>query len=217
MSITLTLSQPAAGGSARALRTGLTVLGTISFPITMLVAAIGGALTPGYNPISDTVSAIALGPLGWLQTANFYFFGLSVIAFGLALAMALPGTAARAAAALLGLSGLSLIAAGAFPAIVVDGEPTPSALLHGLAFFGTFLPLPGAYAFMALRVAGEPGWRGHALYSAALASSVFFLFAVVGVLADPGAPLAFIAGLLQRVLLIVAFSWLMLTGRRLLR
>jgi hypothetical protein len=118
---------------------------------------------------------------------------------------------------LLALSGLSLIAAGAFPAIVVDGEPTPSALIHGLAFFGTFVPLPGAYAFAALRLAEEPGGRRFASFTAALPSSVVFLLVVFGVLgSDPGAPLLFISGLLNRLLVAVAFGWISLLGYRLL-
>jgi hypothetical protein len=122
-----------------------------------------------------------------------------------------------ASAWLLGLSGLSLILAGVFPATVIDGEPTPSALIHGLAFFGTCLPLPGVYALVGLRLVNEPGWRRHATYTAALPSSVFLLFAVFGVLgSEPGDPLLFISGLLQRLVLALAFGWITVTGLRLL-
>jgi hypothetical protein len=184
----------------------------------MAIATLGGALTPGYNPLTDTISAIALGPIGWLQTGNFYVFGASVIAFGLALGLRFaPDKRVAASGWLLALSGLSLIAAGAFPAIVVDGEPTASSMIHGLAFFGTSLPLPGAYALAAVRFVEEPRWRRFATYTAALPSAVFFLFAVFGVLgSEPGAPLLFMSGLLQRLLLVTAFSWITLTGLRLL-
>src|SRR5947207_3267315 len=91
------------------------------------------------------------------------------------------------------------------------GEParTPrvAAFIHGLASCCTCIPLPGAYALAALRLLQVPGWRGFATYTAALPSTVFLLFAVFGVLgSEPGAPLLFISGLLQRLLLVVAFS-----------
>jgi hypothetical membrane protein len=196
----------------------LAALGSTGPLLFLGLATLAGALTPGYNPVNQTISEIPLGPVGWLQTANFYVFGAAVATFGLALVLRF-GRDARtiASACLLTLSGLSLIAAGAFPAIVVDGEPTPSAFIHGLAFFGTFVPLPGAYAFAALRLAEDTGWRRFATYTAALPSSMVFLLVVFGVLGtDPGAPLLFISGLLNRLLLLVAFTWISLLGCRLL-
>jgi hypothetical membrane protein len=196
----------------------LSAIGAAGPAAFLAIATLGGALTPGYDPVTQTISEIALGPVGRLQTANFYTFGASVITFGLALVLRF-GRQPRvvASACLLAVSGLSLIAAGAFPAIVIDGQPTPSALIHGLAFFGTFVPLPGAYAFAALRLADEAGWRRFASYTAALPSTVVFLLVVFGVLgSDPGAPLLFVSGLLQRLLLLVAFGWISLLGWRLL-
>jgi hypothetical membrane protein len=197
----------------------LVLVGSAGPVVFFALATLGGALTPDYNPLTDTISAIALGPVGWLQTLNFYLFGGSVIAFGLALGRRFAGDKRVAASGLLlALSGLSLITAGAFPAILTDGEPTPSALIHGLAFFGTCLPVPGAYALLAVRLAQESGWRRFSTYSAALPSTVFFLFALFGVLgSDPRAPLLFVGGLLQRLLLGVAFSWITLLGIRLWR
>ena len=196
----------------------LAAFGTSGPVLFLAMASLGGALTPGYNPVTDTISALELGPIGWLQTLNFLVFGASVIAFGLALHLRFsPDGRVAASAWLLGASGLSLMLAGIFPAVVVDGQPTPSALIHGLAFFGTCLPLPGVYALAGLRFVQEPGWRRLATYSAVLPSSVFFLFAVFGVLAsDPGDPFEFIAGLLQRLLLVLAFGWVTVVGLRLL-
>jgi hypothetical protein len=96
------------------------------------------------------------------------------------------------------LVGISLRRAGLRPVLAdgagaaaraVDGAPTPSALIHGAAFFGTLLPLPSAYAFAALRLADEAAGRRFAGYTAALPSAVVFLLVVFGVLgSDPGAP-----------------------------
>jgi hypothetical protein len=97
-------------------------------------------------------------------------------------------------------------------------EPTVSGLLHGLAFFCTFMPLPDAYALAALRLQEERGWRGHALYTAALPSVVFGLVVVYGVLgSDPGDPVYGVSGLIQLALIAVAFGWITVTGWRLMR
>jgi len=224
MSNTALNVSPAIGRSAADVYTVQAMWGPLaSFgtagPVAFLaIASVAGALTPGYDPVRQTISEIALGPIGWLQTANFYVFGASIIAFGLALALRFGGQVrVVASACLLALSGLSLIAAGAFPAVVVDGEPTPAALIHGLAFFGTIVPLPGVYALTALRLVEEGSWRRMATYSAGLPSIVVFLLVVFGAFgSDPGAPLVFISGLLQRLLLVVAFGWVSLLGWRLL-
>lgn len=192
----------------------LTSLGPMVF---LAVASVAGMFTPGYDPISQPISNLVFGPLAWLQTLNFYVFGASIIVFGIALARTLGGKSSVAAAALLCITGASLIGAGVFPAVPDTGQPTPAALVHGLTFFVTFLPLPGAQALTALRLLETPRQRGLAMYVAALPSLTFFLFALYGVLgSEPGAPLLFISGLLQRVLMI-AFSWLPLVGLRMLR
>jgi hypothetical protein len=211
-------SAPAALPVAARRLAALVAAGPVVF---LTVATLAGWLTPGYDAVVQPVSALALGPLGWLQTANFFLFGLAVIAAGPALWLGLDGPRPRAttvgAMVLLAVSGLSLIAAGAFPVDPPGAPETASTALHGLAFFGTFLPLPGAYAFAALRLREAPGWRRQALLIAALPSTIFFLFAVYGVLgSESGDPLFPVSGLLQRLLLAVAFGWLTPTGVRLM-
>lgn len=187
-------------------------------PIVFLaVATLLGLLDPAYDVMSEPVSALAWRPNGWAQTANFYAFGLSVVVFGLGLYCTLAGRGRLAAAILLTISGLALIAAGVFPGTPPGAEPTVSGLIHGLAFFWTFIPLPTAYALAALRLQDERGWRGHALYTAALPSVVFGLVVVYGVLgSDPGDPLLAVGGLIQRALLVAAFGWITITAGRLL-
>jgi hypothetical protein len=89
----------------------LAIVGATGPLAFLAVATLGGALTPGYNPLTDTISAIALGPIGWLQTANFYAFGASVIAFGLALRLRFASDARMAASGwLLAISGKAALA-----------------------------------------------------------------------------------------------------------
>lgn len=197
----------------------LALAGAAGPPLFLLVATVAGLLTPGYDAVTQPVSLLALGPLGWIQTLNFYAFGATVVAAGWALYAGAPEPAPAArrgarlagatAAILLTCSGLSLVAAGVLPADAPGAPPTPTGLLHGLTFFGTVVPLPGAYAFLALRLLEVPRWRRHALLTATLPSAVFFLVFLYGVLgSEPDDPLAAVSGVLQRVLLLVAFGWL---------
>ena len=91
-------------------------------------------------------------------------------------------------------------------------------MIHGMAFFWTFIPLPTAYALAALRLKVERGWGTHAVYSAAMPSVVFGLVVVYGVLgSDPGDPLFSVGGILNRVLIALSFGWVTITAARLLR
>ena len=91
-------------------------------------------------------------------------------------------------------------------------------MIHGMAFFWTFIPLPTAYALAALRLKVERGWGAHAVYSAAVPSVVFGLVVIYGVLgSDPGDPLFAVGGILNRVLISLAFGWVTITAARLLR
>jgi ABC-type spermidine/putrescine transport system permease subunit II len=119
---------------------------------------------------------------------------------------------------LLSISGLALIVAGIFKSTPPGAESTPSGLIHGMAFFCTFIPLPTAYALAALRLKVDRGWGAHAVYSAAMPSVVFGLVVVYGVLgSDPGDPLFFVGGILNRVLITLAFGWVTITAWMLFR
>jgi hypothetical membrane protein len=58
------------------------VIGPVTFVVLDLIAS---ALRPGYDLTFDTISQLAVGPLGWLQTLNFVFIGISTILMGVGL------------------------------------------------------------------------------------------------------------------------------------
>jgi Protein of unknown function (DUF998) len=63
----------------------LTAGGAAGPPLFLALATLAGLLDPAYDARTQTVSDLAVGPLGWLQTANFYLLGASLVAFALAL------------------------------------------------------------------------------------------------------------------------------------
>jgi hypothetical membrane protein len=122
-------------------------LGAIGPVLFLAVATLLGMLDPRFDVMTEPVSALAWGPLGWVQTANFYALGAATVAFAVGLYRDLEGRGRLGAAILLSISGLALIVAGIFKGTPPGAEPTPSGLIHGMAFFWTFIPLPTVYAF----------------------------------------------------------------------
>jgi hypothetical membrane protein len=202
----------------RTLNNILLALGAAGPVLFLVVSTLLGFLDPDFDVLTEPVSALAWGPLGWVQTANFYVLGAATIAFAVGLYRDLEGRGRIGAAILLSISGLALILAGTFKGTPPGAEPTPSGMIHGMAFFWTFIPLPTAYALAALRLKVERGWGAHAVYSAAMPSIVFGLVVIYGVLgSDPGDPLFPVGGILNRVLIALAFAWVTITAGRLLR
>jgi hypothetical protein len=59
----------------------------------LVVSTVLGFLDPDFDVMTEPVSALAWGPLGWVQTANFYALGAATIAFAVGLYQNLEGRA----------------------------------------------------------------------------------------------------------------------------
>lgn len=168
-----------------------------------------GWTRPGYRPVRHAVSALALGPRGWVQTANFAVCGLAVMGGAVAVAGALDGVLLAVA---IGVFGAALAASGVWPMDAMRGYPpgapdgTPEDVstrhrLHDWAGAVVFTALPAA-AFAAAFTVPDPVWKGYsALTGAAL---------VAGLLAFGHAweNDSRYAGLVQRATIIVGWLWL---------
>src|SRR5689334_17783220 len=93
----------------------LMACGVAAGPFFIVVALLEGALRPGYDSQRQPISALAMGPRGWIQRANFFITGALALtcAFGLPSALRVYGGAA-AAASLIGLFGLGLLGSGIY-------------------------------------------------------------------------------------------------------
>jgi hypothetical protein len=60
--------------------------GIIAPALFVTVFMIEGWIRPGYEPLNTFVSALSLGPRGWIQIANFISFGALFLAFTRAVA-----------------------------------------------------------------------------------------------------------------------------------
>jgi hypothetical protein len=135
----------------------------------------------GWHPVRSSdvpwPSGLALGPLGWLQVANFVLFGLTLIAFavGLHRGVAHGGRGSRIGPALLILAGVAMVLAGFKTDPDLSGGPqTWHGVIHGLAYFLFMFSLLPALFFLWWRLRRDPRWRGYALYT--LITGVLYVF-----------------------------------------
>jgi hypothetical protein len=199
--------------------------GWVLFTIIFLIA---GATRPGYDPWQQAISALSLGPDGWVQQANFIILGtlLVIAAFGWHQALE-PGIGSRAYPVVKGITGISLIGAGFFaqdpapgyPPGAVQTAPTLHGDIHQICAFVSVTALALSCFALARRLAAEPRWRGWAAYSAVSGILILIFVSIFGALT---ARASSIAGIFERLMagtaallsLLVITRLLMLTRPR---
>jgi len=212
-----TLSPPSPRASTT--RRALAAAGAAGPLVFLAVSVLASVVKPGYDARDQSVSELAVGAYGWLQTSNFFALGATMIASALALAAAHErGRGSRGAVALLAAAGAGMVTVGLFPTDLPGAAPTPQGAAHDTVSLGIFLALIAAAALhgRALRRAGvQPRI---ARYSTLTAGAVFALFAVFAVLAgDIGDPLHSLSGLLERGFIAAALAWVSVVSVRPLR
>jgi hypothetical protein len=168
----------------------------------MFLTVLAGVVKPGYDILEQTVSELAVGAHGWIQTVNFFIVGGAMVAFALALAATRePVRRSRAAMALFAAAGLAVCAAAFFPTDLAGAPETADGVVHNMLFLGTFLALIAAIALQGSKLT---------------AAGIFALLVVFVMFAgDVGDPLHGAAGALERVLIAVPLVWITLAARRL--
>jgi hypothetical protein len=172
-----------------------------------------GWTRPGYSPSRQPVSALALGPRGWVQTSNFLVCGVAVTIGGWGLVVSAPDVLPGS---LLGFTvivlGLGLVASGIFPMDPMRGYPpgTPDGdpesfsnrhTWHDHAGMVVFLALPAAAAVAAF---GLPDALGRTV-SGLAAAGLFLGFGAFGTAWENDSPRA---GLVQRAVLVPGCLWI---------
>ena len=197
---------------------GLLYCGLAAGPVFVTTFLIQGATRDGYRPSRHPVSSLALGPRGWIQTANFAVTGTLVLAGAAGLGRAAdPALSSRAGRALISSAGAGLIGAAVFVTDPVSGYPpgTPDALIqpsrtgmiHNLAAVPVFLGLPAA-AFTCSWQSVRTGHRRFGLYCAATATTMLATTALAGAGFNQTPQLVNLAGLFQRASIVTGFGWL---------
>jgi len=192
------------------------IVGPVLFTVAFIVQAV---FRPGYSHVAEPVSALAAGPNGWIQDANFLVFGSLMIAFVLGLHQGMrPTRRGVVGPALLVLSGVGLILAGVFPWGRDAAGDYIVPLGHIVGAYTAFLPAGLGLIALSRRMARDPSWRSLASYSLGSGIAVAVLFLATGPLTVPDdAPLHQWAGLLQRATVAVWFTCTIVLALRLLR
>ncbi|GAB3427710.1 DUF998 domain-containing protein [Flindersiella endophytica] len=204
----------------------LLAAGAVGPPLFILVFLVESATRPDYSAWHMAVSSLSDGPYGWTQITNFVVFGALTICFALGLRRTLrTGKGATWGPILLGTFGLCVIGAGVFvtdpglgypPGAVTPATPSVHGVLHGVLSLIGFTSLIAAGFVLARRFAHDPAWRGWSLYSVLTSTGILVFFVLTSVAAassDPNSP----AGLLQRLVIVIGWTWLALLAVQLLR
>jgi hypothetical membrane protein len=207
----------------------LIACGAIGPLLFIIVLLIEGATRPGYSAWHNYGSSLSLSDQGWMQIANFLVCGLLTLGFAIGLRQVLrTGRGSVWGPLLLGIFSMALIVAGLFvtdpslgypPGTHGGGPQTLHGTIHGLAGLVAFSALALASFVMARRFAGDPNWKGWALYSIVTGAVVIVFFiasTTVSALDEsgvlPGSP----SGLFQRIAIIAGWGWIALLAIRLL-
>ena len=127
--------------------------GVLAGPFYLAVGLIQAFVRDGFDLARHSLSGLANGPGGWVQTVNFLLTGLMVLAAATGFARVL-GRNGRATSWFLGAFGLSMIVAAVFPADPVDGFPigTPEGFPTSISSAGMMHFIAGAIGFVSLAI-----------------------------------------------------------------
>ncbi|MFC4529874.1 DUF998 domain-containing protein [Sphaerisporangium dianthi] len=188
------------------------MLGGLAGPVLFtLVWLIEGTLRPGYDPMRNWISELALTGRGWIQIAAFLACAVAIIGFADSLRRTFPaGPGSVWGPRLVAVHGAALFAAGIFSSDPGLGYPPGSdpavtwhGILHSVAGPIAFFSLAGAALVYARRFAKA--------YCIASGTLVVLFWVVAGVLAglDYGgtwspAP----SGLAERLSILTGYVWM---------
>lgn len=190
----------------------LLTCGIIAGPLYVILGLIQMVIRPGFDITRHSLSLLANGDLGWIQTLNFLITGMLLIAGAVGVKRTLQsGLGSRWAPRMLGLYGLGLIGASIFSADPALGFPPRTPLennpisWHGLLHFvvGTigFIGFIAACFIFARRFKSlqNPGWAWHSLIT-----GILFLAAFVGIASGSKGPFSIVFALA----VVLGFTWI---------
>lgn len=165
-----------------------------------------GAVKPGYDATARFVSEGSIGELGWIQIVNFVVLGTALLAFAAALWNSYGDeVSGRIGAGLMAAVSVCLILSGVF----VTDSGTKIVSRHGLVHVLAGMVVFGGLMLACLAFA----WRLRANGEFAAYSVATGLFIPMGFVMTPAAGRW--TGLAQRVLIIVAWTWITVLAWRL--
>jgi hypothetical protein len=150
-------------------------------PIVVVVGDIAASLsTPGYSPIRDSISSLALTPVGWLQSIGFLAMGLLLEIFVAGLFFNIRRARGfYAGIGLLAFCGFVLMLIATFHMDAPETElPTTAGMIHTIASYGLGLLFPIAILSLAPSLKSTPNWKNIFVYT--LAAGILAFVLIIG-------------------------------------
>ncbi len=187
--------------------------GAVLFTTTYLIE---GVTRPHYSAWQQAISALSLGPGGWLQQVNFVVFGACTLCMAFAWRAALKGSVYGIVYPIIrGIEALALMMVGFFSQDPARGYPPGTTLaaptLHGqIHIIGAYV-IVGSMAIglfvIAGRFARDPQWRGWVAFSVTCGLLTLTFMAFFGMGQNPQSMFADSAGLFERLATNVETVW----------
>lgn len=189
--------------------------GMIGSALFVAVFTLEGWLRPDYNPFSMYISALSLGPRGWIQVINFIVLGVFLLIFAWGIRAEFPtGKTARGGSIMLAILAVLFIVSGIF---VMDPMDTPQdqmsvhGLIHGIAGGIVFVLMPVTIFVYLRRFRVEPNWlavQGWTVVLGIIEATAVIIFTIVSKSPTLFNTFAGWIGLIQRAALIPFMFWL---------
>ena len=198
--------------------------GIIGPALFVLVFTIEGFLRPGYSTLKDFISALSLGPRGWIQIANFIIFGILLLLFTFGVATQFKtGKASRWGIILLFTLGVCYLLSGPFVEDVAGtpfGGNTVHGIIHGIFGGIVFVVMPITCFVFLRRFREDPKWKGMVVWTWILGIlvSLGVLMMIVSIkIPTTAAYFGNWNGLIQRTALVPWMIWLFMFAVKMLR
>jgi len=191
---------------------GLLALAGVLGPIALLIGNYTPALTtPGYNLVRDSISSLALTPLGWVQTIGFLSIGLLVEIYVVALLISIkPHHGFGPGLVLLVLFGFGILMLASFRTNL-PGVLSFEGSLHGIVSKTVFTIFPIAVGLISCSMKYDSRWKHLHVYT--LTTAILgIVLAIVTTIADD----TNFFGLFERLLVANMVIWVEITAFRIM-
>ena len=172
-------------------------------PVVVIVGDLAASLSiPGYSPIRDTVSSLALTSIGWLQSICFLAMGLLLEIFVAGLFFNIRRARGfHTGIVLLALCGFVLMLIATFH-MDHTGAPPIDGIIHTIASYGLGLLFPIAIFSLAPSFKSTPNWIDIFIYT--LIAGVLAFGLIIGAIF--GNQRGWF-GLYERIIILNALVW----------
>jgi len=182
-------------------------------PIVVIVGDLAASLsTPGYSPIRDSVSSLALTRIGWLQSICFLAMGLLLEIFVAGLFFNIHRARGfHAGIVLLALCGFVLMLIATFH-MDHPGAPHIDGTIHTISSYGLGLLFPIAILSLAPSFKRTPNWKGIFIYT--LIAGILAFGLIIGAFLNEQKGWF---GLYERIIILNALIWVEVVAIHFLR